>query len=433
MKLGSLFDGIGGWPWAAVKHGAEPVWSSEIEPFPIKVTKIRFPGMKHLGDIAKINGAEIEPVDIITSGSPCQDLSVAGKRAGLEGKRSGLFMEGCRIIKEMRDATNGTYPRYAVWENVPGAFSSANGEDFRAVLEEYCQIADPAVSLPRPPDNSWTMAGTIMGDGYSVAWRTLDAQYWGVAQRRKRIFLVADFGSRCAGEILFKPEGLRGYFAEGEGEREGTAGNVKGGAGKPSGFSYKASAGAGTVGFAEDLGPSLLSARQDAAVVYSVQATGFEGDIARTLTARNDGSHCADRGPNVVAIYDVTHVDEVIRPVECGKTNTLNGRMGTGGNQVQVVMLPDVSAAVTAKWAKGTGGPSGDECQNLVTAGYKVRRLTPTECERLQGLPDGWTDIPGATDTARYKALGSGMAQPCPDYVIERIMEAVKNDRRHAV
>lgn len=204
MKLGSLFDGIGGWPLAARHHGIDPVWSSEIEPFPIKVTKIRFPLMKHLGDITQINGSEIQPVDIVTSGSPCQDLSVAGKRAGIQGKRSGLFMEACRIITEMRESTNGTYPRYAVWENVPGAFSSAGGEDFRVVIEELCRVADEAFEVPPPPKGKWEPAGLVEGDGWSLGWRVLDAQYWGVPQRRKRIFLVADFGGRRAGEILFK-------------------------------------------------------------------------------------------------------------------------------------------------------------------------------------------------------------------------------------
>ena len=151
LTLGSLFDGAGTFPFAAQQCGVKAVWASEIEPFPVEVTKKRFPGMKHLGDITKVNGAEIEPVDIITFGSPCQDLSVAGKRAGLDGERSGLFMEAVRIIKEMRCKTNGRYPKIAVWENVPGAFSSNKGEDFRIVLEELCKIEGGNTSVPRPP------------------------------------------------------------------------------------------------------------------------------------------------------------------------------------------------------------------------------------------------------------------------------------------
>jgi DNA (cytosine-5)-methyltransferase 1 len=207
MKLGSLFDGSGGFPLAGVLCGVEPVWASEIEPYPIKVTSARFPNMKHLGDVQKINGAEIEPVDIITFGSPCQDLSVAGARAGLHrGERSSLFFEAIRIIKEMREATNGKYPRFAIWENVPGAFSSNKGEDFRAVLQAFCGVCDETVSIPRP--GKWLYAGAIVGDSYSVAWRTYDAQYWGVPQRRRRVYLIADFRGECAGEVLFKPESV---------------------------------------------------------------------------------------------------------------------------------------------------------------------------------------------------------------------------------
>lgn len=151
FKLGSLFDGAGTFPFAGKQYGVKPAWASEIEPFPVSVTEKRLPDMKHLGDITKVNGAEIEPVDIITFGSPCQDLSVAGKRAGLDGDRSGLFMEAVRIIKEMRGKTNGKYPQFAIWENVPGAFSSNEREDFRVVLEELCKIKGSNTDIPRPP------------------------------------------------------------------------------------------------------------------------------------------------------------------------------------------------------------------------------------------------------------------------------------------
>ncbi len=220
MTLGSLFDGIGGSLLSATMCGIEPVWASEIEPFPIKVTQYHFPNVKHLGDITKIKGDEIEPVDIIVGGSPCQDLSVAGKRAGLAGERSGLFMEQIRIVKEMRSETNK--PRYMVWENVPGAFSSNNGEDFRAVLEETARVADPTVSIPRSV-NGWANAGSILADGFSISWRTFDAQYWGVPQRRRRIYLVADFGGQSAPEILFESESLHGDIAESRSEGQGTA------------------------------------------------------------------------------------------------------------------------------------------------------------------------------------------------------------------
>lgn len=234
MKLGSLFDGSGTAPLAAAMCGIEPAWASEIEPYPIRVTQARFPNMLNLGDITKINGAEVEPVDIICGGSPCQDLSVAGKQKGLQdGERSHLFYEMTRIIKEMREATDGTYPKYIIWENVPGAFSSNNGRDFHAVLQAFAEIADPNVYVPEPPRKgktdrlAWRYAGSIVGDGWSIAWRTVDAQYWGVPQRRRRIYLVAsyggvsgedcgidsvaDFADERAGEVLFEREGLSGH------------------------------------------------------------------------------------------------------------------------------------------------------------------------------------------------------------------------------
>ncbi len=212
LTLGSLFDGSGTFPMMGMLSGIVPVWSSEIEPFPIAVTTKRLPFVKHLGDINKINGAEIEPVDIITFGSPCTDLSVAGKRAGLNAERSGLFFQAVRIIKEMRCATNGKYPRFAVWENVAGAFSSGGGEDFRCVLEELCKIKNADISVPKPA--KWEKAGEIVAENFSLAYRTVDAQYWGVPQRRMRIYLVTDFTGASASKILFESEGVSGYSAE---------------------------------------------------------------------------------------------------------------------------------------------------------------------------------------------------------------------------
>ena len=215
LTLGSLFDGSGGFPLGGLLSGITPVWASEIEPFPIRVTTKRLPFMKHYGDISQMDGGKIEPVDIITFGSPCTDMSVAGRRAGLDGKQSCLFYQAIRIIKEMRCATNGRCPRYIVWENVPGAFSSNSGEDFKAVLEAVIGITEPETQVPMPEKNRWPYADCYMGDGWSVAYRVLDAQFWGVPQRRKRIYLVADFAGRSAFDILFKSEGLSGYSAEG--------------------------------------------------------------------------------------------------------------------------------------------------------------------------------------------------------------------------
>ena len=235
LTLGSLFDGSGSFPFGGILAGIEPRWNSEIEPFPVLVTHKRLPGVKHYGDVSVLSGAELEPVDIITFGSPCQDLSIAGKRAGIhEGERSNLFFQAIRIINEMREATDGRYPRYCVWENVPGAFSSNNGEDFRVVLEEICKIKYSEIFIPRP-NIAWTKAGEIMGDSFSVAWRTLDAQYWGVPQRRARIYLVGDFAGGSAGEILFKSEGVSGYTPQGFRSWQGTAGGIEEGAGETGG------------------------------------------------------------------------------------------------------------------------------------------------------------------------------------------------------
>ncbi len=226
LTLGSLFDGSGGFPLGGLLAGITPLWASEIEPFPIRVTTKRLPQMQHLGDISAIRGDKVEPVDIITFGSPCTDMSVAGKRAGLDGSQSCLFYEAIRIVKEMRCATNGEYPRFIVWENVPGAFSSNKGEDFKAVLEAVCSVKDESVSVPKPPKGKWSSAGSIVADGFSLAWRVLDAQFWGVPQRRKRIYLVADFAGGSAGKILFESEGVSGYSAEGFRAWQGTAGGA---------------------------------------------------------------------------------------------------------------------------------------------------------------------------------------------------------------
>jgi len=425
IKIGSLFDGIGGWPLAAEKCGVIPVWSSEIETFPLKVTARHFPNMIQLGDITKIDGTKIEPVDIITFGSPCQDLSIAGKRGGLEGARSGLFNEAVRIIREMRLSSGGKYPRFAIWENVPGAFSSNKGLDFRTVLEEITET-----KIPMPRSKRWATAGMVRSNKCEVAWRVLDAQYWGVPQRRKRIFLVADFGGRCAGEILFKPESVQRYFAEGCGEREGIATNIE-----------------------NSIGATILRMR-------SGKEGGGKGALVSeekslTLATGNDQTlfePCID-------IWDMTHADEVMRPVTGGVVQTLNARMGTGGNQVPVIGFTPTSFAQYAEGVgtlKASGGDLGGGSENLVVYGigngqadqinlhkkigtlscmhdqqaiivnYKVRRLTPLECERLQGLQDGWTD--NGSDTARYKALGNGMAQPCPDYVMQGIEEILKEE-----
>ena len=396
MKLGSLFDGIGGWPLAATKFGIEPVWCSEIEKFPQEITKRHFPNMKHLGDITKIDGAKIEPVDIVTIGSPCQDLSIAGKRKGLAGERSGLFRTAIYIVRGMRNSTDGEYPRFVVWENVPGAFSSNKGNDFRAVLEEITQS-----SIPMPKSGRWAKAGMVRSSGCEVAWRVLDAQYWGVPQRRKRIFLVADFGGQRAGEILFKPESVCRNTAEGSGERKRTAGSIT-----------------------DSFGESVRCLTP-----WDVQSRRiFDSRGKWPAIYGGEGG-----GKGYVAIWDMTHADEVMRPVKDGIVPTLNARMGTGGNQVPVVQEPVYSMGHDERSASFTPNKTDPLTASdykqpvIVNVGYKVRRLTPTECERLQGLPDGYTLINDkkCSDSARYKALGNGMAQPCADFVMQGIAEVL--------
>lgn len=218
LTLGSLFDGIGGFCYAATLTGRiKPIWAAEIEPSCIDITRYRFPEVMHVGSVTELKGSEIQPVDIITFGSPCQDLSIAGQRKGLEGNRSGLFLEAIRIIEEMRLATNGKYPTFVIWENVPGAFSSADGTDFRTVLEKITKT-----DIPMPASGKWATAGMVRGGEVDTAWRVLDAQFWGVPQRRKRIYLIGDFGGQRAGEILFKSESLLGYTPKSKEQRTET-------------------------------------------------------------------------------------------------------------------------------------------------------------------------------------------------------------------
>ena len=338
LTLGSLFDGSGGFPLGGLISGITPVWASEIEPFPIRVTTKRLPFMKHYGDISRLNGADLEPVDIITFGSPCQDMSVAGRRAGLDGSRSNLFYEAVRIAKEMREATNGRYPTWLCWENVPGAFSSSAGADFKAVLDEIRKIKDPEADTPRPA--KWPNAGCILAGDHSIAWRVFDAQYWGVPQRRKRIYLVADLADQRAGKVLFESEGLSGYTPQGFRSWQGPAGVVEEGA-HP--------AGVGTDGYngalsdvAATLGVNCgMSTGRNGVMVLNDQGGAFmemsEG-ITGTLRSQMDG-----HPPVVVDTPDAIAVenhptDSRVTVSEDGKVQTLTSRMGTGGNNVPLVM-----------------------------------------------------------------------------------------------
>lgn len=225
LALASLFDGIGGFPYAASFYNITSLWASEIVPACVSVTRKHFPDMTHTGDITQLHGRKLPPVDIVTFGSPCQGLSLAGQRRGLADERSGLFMEAIRIIDEMREATHGEYPRFALFENVPGALSSAGGRDFAAVLQSFTKA-----KIPMPYSGRWANAGMVRGGGVDLAWCVYDAQYFGTAQRRRRLFLVCDFAGRSAGEILFVPKSLRGYFEAGGTPRQGLTAFAESGA-----------------------------------------------------------------------------------------------------------------------------------------------------------------------------------------------------------
>lgn len=492
--------------------------------------------MIHLGDITKINGATAPIVDCVIGGSPCQDLSIAGKRAGLAGKRSGLYMEQIRVIKEMRenDRANGRSgefirPRYMVWENVPGAFSSNHGKDFAAVLEEAVRVVEPEVPPVPVPEKGWPTSGCLVGDGWSVAWRVLDAQFWGVPQRRRRIALVADFGGQSAPEILFVRKSVSGNSESGGTARKGLAGGTAENAGSPvwclqgngidradtagcngkgwkedvcytlntidrpavcAGFSASLGAKAHGIGYMDEQSPTLSSQRHDATVLCmnpwdSQSARVYSEDgVWHSLNANSNGGQSRDavlclndQGGSVMGVtenfsgtlraqehghqptvLDMSHACDVVR--DCGGTSpSLQARMGTGGNQVplvaygigngqaneaalpafekaqtlntmhdaQAVFCPDVAHALKAK----ANLDFREDSETYQVQSGKVRRLTPLECERLQGFPDGWTDIGEwvdskgkkrqTTDSARYKALGNSIALPPWKWVLKRL------------
>ena len=554
LTLGSLFDGSGGFPLGGLLCGITPVWASEIEPFPIRVTTKRLPFMKHYGDISQMDGGKIEPVDIITFGSPCTDMSIAGRRAGLDGKQSVLFYQAIRIIQEMRDATHGKYPRYIVWENVPGAFSSNHGEDFKAVLEAVIGIKEPGTQVPMPEKNLWPYADLYMGEQWSVAYRTLDAQYWGVPQRRRRIFLVADFAGWGAGQVLFESEGLSGYSAEGfrawqRATRDPAAGsgvagiclNDQGGScmdvssevaatlraehhGHPpcvldaAGFCTEHSADSRGIGFEQERAPTLRAGVVPAAIALESHPIGSRIKIAdngtiQTLTSRmgtggmnvplvlkiRSGCEGGGKGPLIQedrsATLSCNNDQTLFEPVPFGicsdqskamlsdnphagiykaqtsrTLDTGGGNPGCNQGGIAVVAREKTYAMtmnnyVQVEEEKTPALLSRDyKDPTAVNSGYTVRRLTPTECARLQGFPDWWCsglDTPEPTgediafwtevwethrrlcnpsvkpkterqivkwlqaphsDAAEYKMWGNGVALPCVWFVLSGIV-----------
>lgn len=435
LKLGSLFDGISAFPYAAQLHDIMTIWASEIEPFPIRVSKKHFPKMVHLGDVTKINGAEIDPVDIISFGSPCQDLSVAGNQKGLEGERSGLFLDAIRICKEMREATNGNYPTFAIWENVPGAFSSNGGHDFRAVLKAFAET-----EIPMPLSGKWGSAGMVRGNGREMAWRVMDAQYWGVPQRRKRIFLVADFRGRRAGKILFESEGVSRNPQEGREAREDIAASAGDGTEKAiatNGLSIAAAeplvyprisgtlcaSGAGLsrpagMGSETDLIVCQPTYAFSAGQSEKAGSIGFGEEVSPTLRAGQSGTNMVPTLCEPIA-FAANQRDEV-RDLG-NKSGAIQAQPGM--KQQTVVAYPDPANPLLAK---GNVSYRADMdnivvSQNPVRIGYRVRRLTPVECLRLMGFPDWWLNIEGASDSAKYKAVGNSIAIPPLDFIFSRI------------
>lgn len=565
LTLGSLFSGSGGFELAGILCGITPIWASEIEAFPIRVTSKRLPQVTHLGDIHTIHGGDITPVDIITFGSPCTNLSIAGKREGLKGEQSSLFYEAIRIIEEMREVTNGKYPRYAIWENVMGAFSSNQGEDFRAVLESFGRIKDKTLSIPRP--KKWRGAGSIVGRNFSIAYRSLDARYFGVPQRRKRIFLVADFDGTSAEKILFESKSLPWDIAQGEGSWQDaptsatkstrdTSKGVKvfenhgqdtryeevnevaptvaatygtGGNNQPfvvSAFDIRQTS-EGTknqrnnvyetdtsrtldtsgnlpssnqggvaviqgsmIGRKEENGPRgagiseevsyTLNTTDKHAVVYALDRESFNcgSGFARTPGISEDGIHSTlqAQGPGAVGvpIYSSSKASFFMKAEE-ELANTL---VATDYKDPPIVnvktasqkeVFGTLSANVGEKqWLGNQEAFSGD--YHVVEPEYIIRRLTPTECARLQGFPEDWCldleslnpseeeiaffrevfethrKIVGKSgkaktdkqlikwlqnpysDSAEYKMWGNGVALPCVVYVLASLVYYEKEE-----
>ena len=426
LTLGSLFDGSGGFQLGGLLAGITPVWASEIEPFPIRVTTRRLPFMKHYGNISTMDGSKIEPVDIITFGSPCQDMSIAGRRNGLNGSRSSLFYEAVRIIKEMRCATDGRYPRYIVWENVPGAFSSNEGEDFKAVLEAVIGIAEPNAQVPMPEKARWPYADLYMGDGWSVAYRTLDAQYWGVPQRRRRIYLVADLAGGSARKILFESEGLSGYSAEGFRSWQRAAGSFTPCAGAAGFDGYNGSLTddtSATLGVncgmstgrngivLNDQGGNRMEVSEDVAAALRVKNHGLppcvieyagfcteQSATTRTIGCDEECSPNLRAGVVPAAVALENHpIDSRVKLSEDGNVQTLTSRMGTGGNNVPLVMKIRSGCEGGGKGALIQENKSATlSCNNDQTlfepCGWDGRQVSPTLTKQnacgTQRMPD---------------------------------------------
>ena len=407
LTLGSLFDGIGGFPYAASFYGIRPLWASEIIPECISVTQKHFPEMEHVGDITKLYGGTLPPVDIITFGSPCQDLSVAsGKRLGLAGERSGLFLEAVRIIREMQEATNGEYPKFALWENVPGALSSSSRRDFKAVLEAFTEA-----EVPMPGSGRWANAGMVRGRGADLAWCVYDAQYFGTAQRRRRIFLIADFRGQRSGEILFVPKSLSGYFAAGGTPRQGPAAYAQSGTG---------TAGAGDVIPAISMrircgcegggkGPLLQIEKSGTLATGNDQYLFAPKDAVEILNDQGGDSLCVEKGGVSSTLRSQTHGNlpitayaiqgSMIGGEDSPHAVTASGCMAQFPPDAMVGINGNLAGTLLASYYKGTGMRCGQERDVVLCASSGqshaeiLRELSPTlNCASEQPYivrPDG--------------------------------------------
>ena len=421
ITMGSLFSGFGGFEIAAQRYDVKVLWQSEIEPWAIELLKKRFPDAVQLGDINNINGCDIPPVDILTFGSPCQDMSVAGVRKGMkyicskcgeefdiqtgeaacpecgaeiEKTRSGLFMEAMRIIREMREATNGEYPRYIIWENVPGAFTSNKGNDFKAVLEEITES-----EIPIPKSGRWANVGMVRGGECDVSWRVLDAQYWGVPQRRKRIYLVGDYRTERSGEILFKPESMSRYPKQGGEARQRIAAGIK-------------------ASFGETDTESILSfIPSNGKKAYGI---GLSTDLTPTLRVESPTAVC-------IPMYLVDRAE--FNQGETAKIDfgiCLGVFQGQASSSAQLSYSENTSPTLQCTKNCDLIYPNPENME------YIVRRLTPSECAKLQGFPADWhlgvENQKGKTlpDTAAYKGYGNAVATVCAEYPISNIVEILK-------
>ena len=430
LTLGSLFDGIGGFPYAASFYGIRSLWASEIVPSCVSVTQKHFPDMAHVGDVTRLDGAKLPPVDIITFGSPCQGLSLAGQRRGLADERSGLFMEAIRIIDEMREATHGRYPRFALFENVPGALSSAGGRDYQVVLQSFTKA-----EVPMPRSGKWADAGMVRGGGVDLAWCVYDAQYFGTAQRRRRLFLVCDFGAGSAAEILFVPKSLRGYFEKGGTPRQGLTAFAENGAG----------AAGWPVEILNDQGGSSLTVeRSGLSPTLRSQTHGNLPVIAGLLcmgTAQANASILDDQSPTLTCAHGQPPI--LIHPQIAGTLCASGAGLDRPAGMKNETDFCITSAGFRYKAGSKAGniGYQGEKSPTLLAGQQSgvlevcytdliVRRLMPIEAERAMGFPDFWTEsgLDGnfISDTQRYSMLGNSIATPCAAYIMQGIREAVK-------